>query len=40
MAHFRTDEGMYSLIEVWQTQKVFYIAHNISVSVFTYWLFR
>ncbi len=44
MAHFRTEEAMFSLVEQWhvseQTQKTFCAKHDISVSVFAYWLRR
>ena len=44
MAHFRTEEAMFPLVEQWQssgqTQKAFCGEHDISVSVFAYWLRR
>ena len=44
MAHFRTEEDMFPLIEQWQSsdqlQKVFCAERDISVSVFAYWLRR
>ena len=44
MAHFRTEEDMFPLVEGWQgsgqTQKAFCAEQDISVSVFAYWLRR
>ena len=44
MTHFRTEEEMFPLVEQWQSsdqlQKAFCAEHNISVSVFAYWLRR
>lgn len=44
MAHFRTEEDMFPLVEEWQdsgqTQKAFCAEQDISVSVFAYWLRR
>ncbi|WKN41682.1 IS66 family insertion sequence element accessory protein TnpA [Tunicatimonas pelagia] len=44
MAHFRTEQKMFPVVEAWQssgqTQKAFCAAHNISVSVLAYWLRR
>lgn len=44
MAHFRTEEDMFPLVERWQssgqTQRAFCGAHGISVSVLSYWLRR
>lgn len=44
MAHFRTEEVMFPLVEAWQssgqTQKAFCTEKDISISVFTYWLRR
>ena len=44
MAHFRSEESMFPLVEEWQssgqTQKSFCAEQGISVSVFAYWLRR
>ena len=44
MAHFRSEEDMFPLVEEWQgsgqTQKAFCVEQDISVSVFAYWLRR
>lgn len=44
MAHFRTEEEMFPLVEQWQssgqTQKAFCTEQDISISIFTYWLRR
>lgn len=44
MARFRTEAEMFPLVEAWQnseqTQKAFCAAHDVSVSVLSYWLRR